>query len=91
MPTKQLELFESEEEISKMPVVKTTQPEKCNTRQIRYMEILFNDLKYTWDSRNAYLQHRFSDPKIKHLDELTYYQASNVIEHLKSIKESLKR
>lgn len=64
---------------------------KPSHAQVQYLNILFEELNYTWDSRIAYLQHRFSDKKILHYEDLTNYQASNAIQHLSGIRRSMRR
>jgi hypothetical protein len=59
--------------------------------QINYLEILFNDLNYTRISRVAWLQHRYKDANIKFLDDLNPVQASDAIDYLKKIRESLRK
>lgn len=57
--------------------------------QIRYLEILFNDLSYSFSMRNAQLSTWYKRP-IKFLDDLSRNEAGLCIERLKGIKENLK-
>ena len=59
-------------------------------KQLDYLLILFNDCGFEdINSRNAWLTHRFQR-LIKHCDELTSREASEVITILKQIREDKK-
>lgn len=55
--------------------------------QLDYLHILFNDLGFTIESRNAWLTARYKRI-INYLGDLTMPERSSTIERLKDIRES---
>lgn len=57
-----------------------------NSKQLNYLEILFKDLGFERQARNAFLSSELGRP-VRLLDELTSSEASRIITSLKERKE----
>lgn len=55
-------------------------------KQCNYIEILFNDLQFTYTQRNAWLSHELKRP-INRLGEILAAEGSFIIARLKKMKE----
>jgi len=60
----------------------------ASTKQLNYLEILFNDVGMNRTQRNAWLSMEFSRP-FSFLAQLTSFEASKVIDMLSEMKENL--
>lgn len=58
-------------------------------KMVDYMLLLFNECGFTIGSRNAWLSHKFQR-LIRHLDDLSFNEGSEVIGRLKEIREGQK-
>ena len=72
-----------------MPIIKEQSFVPPTHKQMVYMDILFNITGFTRNSRNAFLSAEVKR-SIKYLDELKYFEASDIITRLKAIRESQK-
>ncbi len=69
-----------------MSIIKFRYPSQ---EMLGYLHILFNDLEFTQEQRNAFVSEMFSR-RIKYLDSLTFNEARYLTEKLKLMKEEKK-
>lgn len=65
---------------SKKPLIPPT------PKQLNYLEILFNELGFTINSREVFMSNEFNRP-VKGLDGIGKFEASFIIERLKAMRE----
>jgi hypothetical protein len=60
-----------------------------STKTLSYLELLFADCDFTFNSRLVYLRNELNRPSIKYLEDLTQQEASETIEKLKEIRRKM--